>query len=115
MEKCMVCEFDKKKVLPRSVDHTSFKKELSHPENYKYILFRCINCGHHWCLYSYEPHSAFPYLVEWHENSIQYEVNRLPVDQREPFLIRVKIKGVMKTFDDFAKEPLEYLKKNAYR
>ncbi len=128
METCIVCEFEKRNVWPGTIDHPSFKKEISHPENYMFILFRCLNCAYLWCLYYYEPHSSFPYLVkwqeslerfveikieklnEWHAYSINYEVQRLPDGKKGPFLTNGRISGVIEIFDDFSKEPSEYLK-----
>lgn len=128
MEYCSICEYEKRNVWPGLVGHSSFKKEISHPENYSYSLKRCSNCGHLWCLHYYEPHSSFPYLVKWQESlerfietkieilhkwhaySINYEVQRLPDSKRGPFLTNGQISGVIEKFDDFSKEPSEYLK-----
>ena len=127
MENCFNCEYGNRNVWP-GLDAHSFKKEISHPENYMYALYRCSNCNHLWCLHYYEPHSSYPYLVkwqeslesfieikiekliEWHAYSINYEVQRLPERKRDPFLTNGQISGVIEHFDDCSIEPSEYLK-----
>ena len=49
-------------------------------------------------------------LHKWHAYSINYEVQRIPDSKRGPFLTNGRISGVIEKFDDFSKEPSEYLK-----